>query len=273
MAGAVSFLLYGYRQKKKANQLLAEYNKNLETQVDERTKELVKTNFELIRQNNQLEQYGYITAHNLRAPVARILGLTSLLNMNSYDPLTDKHIIEKLQHTVSELDTIIHDMNAILDVKSGVENVYELVDLHDKLDKVKSILKESITNTETTIEENFSAARSCVSIPAYIESIFYNLVSNAIKYRSPDRKPVINIKSEVKDHELELVVSDNGIGIDPNQAKDKLFNLYQRFHTHVEGKGIGLFLVKSQVDALNGKIEMESSVNKGTTFRIFLPLN
>jgi len=272
LIGAILFLYYGYRQKKKRNYFLAEFNKNLQEQVEERTKELVKSNLELIRQNNQLQQYGYITAHNLRAPVARILGLTNILKSDQLNPNEDLLIIDKLRRTTLELDTIIHDMNAILDIKNGVENSYEVVDFHERLDKIKKMLKESITNTQTSIQEDFTAAKSTFSIPAYIESILYNLVSNAIKYRSSKRTPEIIVKSSIKDGLLELTVSDNGMGIEPHLMKGKIFNLYQRFHDHVEGKGMGLFLVKTQVEALNGNISIDSTVNKGTTFHITIPL-
>jgi tetratricopeptide (TPR) repeat protein len=122
LIGAILFLYYGSRQKKKRNHFLAEFNKNLQEQVEERTKELVKSNLELIRQNNQLQQYGYITAHNLRAPVARILGLTNILKSDQLNPDEDLLIVDKLRRTTLELDTIINDMNAIIDIKNGVEN-------------------------------------------------------------------------------------------------------------------------------------------------------
>lgn len=146
------------------------------------------------------------------------------------DPTVDRHILDKLQLTANELDTIIYDMNAILDVKSGIKNSYEIVDFHERLEKIRSILKESITNTQTTIEADFSAVKSCFSIPAYIESIFYNLISNAIKYRSPKRNPEIKIRSNIKGEKLELTFSDNGIGMDLSKMKDRIFSLYQRFH-------------------------------------------
>jgi signal transduction histidine kinase len=272
LIGAILFLYYGSRQKKKRNHFLAEFNKNLQEQVEERTKELVKSNLELIRQNNQLQQYGYITAHNLRAPVARILGLTNILKSDQLNPDEDLLIVDKLRRTTLELDTIIHDMNAILDIKNGVENSYEVVDFHERLDKIKKMLKDSIANTHTSIQEDFTAAKSTFSIPAYIESILYNLISNAIKYRSSKRTPEIIVRSGITDGLLELTVSDNGMGIEPHLMKDKIFNLYQRFHDHVEGKGMGLFLVKTQVEALNGNISIESTVNKGTTFHITIPL-
>lgn len=272
ISGAFVFLFYTYKQNKKRNKFLADYNTNLETQVTERTKELVNSNLELIKQNNQLEQFGYITAHNLRAPVARILGLINIININAYDPAEDKYILEKLQITTKELDTIIHDMNAILDIKKGVENSYEIVDFHERIRKIRNILKDNIANTEAIIEEDFSTVKSCFAVPAYIESILYNLISNAIKYRSLKRIPKIKISTGLKNNHLELTVSDNGIGIDLKNLRDKVFSLYQRFHIHIEGKGIGLFLVKTQVEAMNGTIEIESNVNAGTTFRILIPL-
>jgi signal transduction histidine kinase len=272
ISGAFIFLYYTYKQNKRRNKFLADYNTNLETQVTERTKELVNSNLELIKQNNQLEQFGYITAHNLRAPVARILGLVNIININAYNPVEDKYILDKLQLTTKELDEIIHDMNAILDIKKGVENSYEIVDFHERIQKIRNILKDNIASTDTIIEEDFSLVKSCFAVPAYIESILYNLISNAIKYRSSKRIPRIKITSGLKNNNLELTVADNGLGIDLKNLRDKVFSLYQRFHIHVEGKGIGLFLVKTQVEAMNGTIEVESKVNEGTTFQILIPL-
>ena len=103
--------------------------------------------------------------------------------------------------------------------------------------------------------------------------ILINLVSNAIKYRALDRKPVIKIKTSLAGDRIKLTVQDNGIGMELTRLKEKVFTLYQRFHHHVEGKGLGLFLVKTQVEAQNGVIEIDSNVNEGTTFTIFLPLH
>lgn len=271
ISGAFAFLYYRSKQHKKQNKFLAHYNSNLESQVENRTKELLSTNLELIKQNDQLEQFGYMTAHNLRAPVARILGLANIFSISQHTFDEDAFILEKIQLTARELDDIIHDMSAILDIKKGIDNTYELVDFHERIGKIRSILKESILTTEATLEEDFTAASSGVAVPAYIESIFYNLISNALKYRSPKRTPQIKIKSELIDNKLYITFSDNGIGIDLKNLRDKVFNLYQRFHTDIEGKGIGLFLVKTQVEAMDGKIELESEVNRGTTFRFFIP--
>ncbi len=264
-------LYLNFYQKKKTNILLSASNENLEQVVNERTSELTNTNTELIRQNTQLEQFGYIIAHNLRSPVARILGLTNIINSSHFELPRDKVILEKLEHSALDLDTIIHDLNSILDVKKGVNHSFELVSLEERITKVKSILKDKIQESNVVLEERFEIDE-CYAIPAYIESILYNLISNAIKYRSPDRPVVVRVSSFVKEDQLNLTVKDNGLGIDLSKLKDKVFSMYQRFHDHVEGKGIGLFLVKTQVEALNGTIRIESEVNIGTTFYIVFPL-
>ena len=225
----------------------------------------------MIRQNNQLEQFGYIIAHNLRSPVARILGLTNIINSNHFEMPRDKVILDKLEHSALNLDTIIHDLNSILDVKKGVNHSFELVNLDERMAKVKSILKDKINEASVILDERLEV-KECYAIPAYIESVLYNLISNAIKYRSKDRPIVVRVSSFIKDEQLNVVVKDNGLGLDLLKLKDKVFSMYQRFHDHVEGKGIGLFLVKTQVEALNGTITIESEVNVGTTFHVVFPI-
>lgn len=267
-------LIFQYRnvrQKKNTNRLLEKYNHDLESQVEERTRELMKTNLELVRQNSQLEQFGYITAHNLRAPVARILGLANVINSTSFEMPKDKEVLDKLQLSAEDLDTIIFDLNGILDIKKGVHSSYEEVNIPERLEKVRSVLKDKIRETNTRITQDLKVER-CFAIPAYIESIFYNLISNGIKYRAPERDPEIHISSFLDGDKLKLIVKDNGLGIDLDRLKEKVFSLYQRFHSHVEGKGLGLFLVKTQVEALNGTIEVESTVGTGTKFIITIPL-
>jgi signal transduction histidine kinase len=264
-------LYLNFRQKKKTNTLLSASNENLEQVVSERTSELINTNTELIRQNNQLEQFGYIIGHNLRSPVARILGLTNIINSNHFEMPRDKVVLDKLEHSALSLDTIIHDLNSILDVKKGVNHSFELVNLDERMAKVKSILKDKIQEANVILDEHLEA-KECYAIPAYIESVLYNLISNAIKYRSHDRAIVVHVSSFIRDEQLNLIVKDNGLGIDLLKLKDKVFSMYQRFHDHVEGKGIGLFLVKTQVEALNGTIKIESEVNVGTTFHVVFPI-
>ena len=270
----LSFILYiSFQQKKKRNTFLSNYNDALEAQVEQRTDELVQTNLELVRQNNQLEQFGYIIAHNLRAPVARILGLTELAKAPTFSMPSDRVIIDKLRVSAEDLDTIIHDLNSILEIKKGVHHSFESIDVAERFEKVKAMLKEKISESKTVLHESIKGDTKCFGIPAYVESVLYNLLSNAIKYRSPNRAPEIKIRTEVVDDCLKIVIEDNGIGLDMERNSEKVFNLYQRFHDHVEGKGIGLFLVKTQIESLNGTIDLDSEVNIGTKFTITIPRN
>jgi D-xylose transport system substrate-binding protein len=236
-------------------------NEHLEVEVSKRTQELI----EYIR---QLEQYSFVTAHNLRAPVARIIGLANLVKMQHSNPQEVKFIIDKLVITSEELDLVFKELNAILDIRTFSMEIFSSVDIVEAVNNIQSNLKSELDNSHATIQTEISVP-TIFSIKPYIESILFNLLSNAIKYRDPERQSLIKIKTEKRDGRFLLSVSDNGLGIDLNYM-DKIFQLYKRFHFHVEGRGIGLFLVKTQVDSLGGDIEIESQVNKGTTVKIWL---
>jgi signal transduction histidine kinase len=270
----ISALLYrNTRQRKKTNAILHEYSQDLKQQVEDRTKELSHTNVELARQNNQLEQFSYIIAHNLRGGVARILGLANLIKGKPFNPAQDQQVVDLIHSSVVELDTTIYDLNGILEIKKGIHSSYEVINFNECFSKIKNILQDKVRESNATLDSDFSGALTCYAIPSYIESILYNLTSNGIKYRAKDRPPKITLKTLKEKDQLILIVSDNGIGMDLSNLKEKVFTLYQRFHHHVEGKGLGLFLVKTQVEALNGTIDIESKVNEGTTFTIRFPLH
>ena len=269
----VIFLLYRNNiERTKHNLLLADYNNNLQLQVEKQTHDLQKTNLELIKHNNQLEQFGYIASHNLRSPVARIMGLTSLAKMEETSPEDIDEILEKLHESSLDLDEIIRDLNNILEIRKGAQLKMEAVDLKHKLEKAEAILKEQITASKGIIETDFTAGQKITGVNVYFESILYNLLSNAIKYRSTERPLRIVVSTKKTKSAMLFIFSDNGIGIDLEKFSSKLFSLYQRFHTHVEGKGLGLFLVKTQVESMNGTIDVNSEVNVGTTFTLSFPL-
>ena len=125
-----------------------------------------------------------------------------------------------------------------------------------------------INNDQVQIITDFSEAEELVSIRSYLYSIFLNLVSNSIKYKRPGIKPIIEITSAKIKNKIQLTFKDNGLGIDLKNKEDEIFGLYKRFHDHVDGKGLGLFMVKTQVESLGGKIMVASEVNKGSEFRI-----
>jgi signal transduction histidine kinase/tetratricopeptide (TPR) repeat protein len=246
------------------------YTETLEQQVYDRTRQLTDTNHELVNYNQQLEQFAYIVAHNLRGPVARLLGLTQIIGMPESSLEEKMMMMRKLHQETLALDGIIADLNIILQVKRGMENEFERIKLDDKLEKIISILNEEITESNVNILTDFSEANEVDFVQPYLHSILYNLVSNAIKYRSPDRQSVINIKtSKVDENTICLMVKDNGLGMDLAKYGNMVFGLYKRFHFHKEGKGLGLYLVKTQIEALGGRIELDSEPGEGSAFYLY----
>jgi two-component system, sensor histidine kinase LadS len=254
----------------KQNKQLKQHSESLEKKVEERTRELIITNKELAESVQKMEQYSYITAHNLRAPVARLLGLITLTELQNLPDLQEETriILKKIKEEGTELDAIIKDMNTILEIKNKANDSLEVVNLEEKIQNTLQVLKHAIQQTEAVVEYQLDEAPTLQTNPVYIDSIFYNLVSNAIKYRSPERSPLIRIRSHQVGRQLVVEVSDNGIGIDIKQHGKNLFGMYKRFHDHVEGKGLGLYLVKNQVELAGGKIDVKSEPGIGTTFTL-----
>ena len=240
---------------------------NLEQQVESRTQEVKNANAELVQRNNQLEQYAYITAHNLRAPVARLKGLVYIFEKIGAPDSQNRELITKIANSALEMDEVLTDMNAILELKNKNYGSTVRVDVQATLEKVKKILSDSIYESGALLRENIQIPRIHANEP-YLESIIYNLVSNALKYRSEKRLLEISISTFKVENNVVLRISDNGVGIDLDSYGQKIFGLYQRFHDHVGGKGIGLYLVKTQAEALGGSIGVESREDHGTIFTI-----
>ncbi|MEJ1237364.1 two-component regulator propeller domain-containing protein [Chryseolinea sp. T2] len=255
-------LLQSQDEVSKQRDLVEKQNENLEIEVAKRTNELVDY-------NQQLQQFAFIAAHNLRAPVARILGLGQILGMLENTPEKKNEIYPKLIQTANELDGVVKDLNTILDSRKNSELHLTEVDFATEVTKILSTLEREVASTYALITTDFKEVESIRTVKPYLESILYNLISNAIKYRDPLRSPVIHVRTERLENEIRLTVSDNGLGIDLASHRDKLFTLYSRFHIHLEGKGLGLYLVKTQITALGGRIEIESEVNKGSTFKVY----
>jgi signal transduction histidine kinase len=172
-----------------------------------------------------------------------------------------------------ELDTIVKDLGQILEIRENLSQTITEVNLEKELSITLNGLENDILQSEAVIDINFEKVDTVHTIRPYLQSILLNLLSNAIKYRHPDRPLHIKISSAIVDNKIEIDFRDNGLGIDLLQYGKKLFKLYSRFHFHVEGKGKGLFLVKTHVDAMGGKLEVQSEVNEGTVFKIFLKNN
>ncbi len=245
-------------------------NNHLEDLIEHRTLELKKAIEELSKQNQDLEQFSYIVSHNLRSPVARILGLVSILDKTQIQDEYNQQILSHLSDVSHSLDTVIKDLTQIIAIRNSLDKTKEIVNLEEITHWVLEHLSNEIEHTDTQVNLNFLQAKEVPFIKAYAQSIIHNLISNAIKYRSSKRKPQIDVFTQATDSYIVLSVKDNGIGIDlKNIGTYKIFGLYQRVATHIEGKGIGLYLAKTQIEALGGRIEVESEIDKGSTFRVY----
>lgn len=230
---------------------------------------------ESLMQNVQdLEQFTYMVSHNLRSPVARILGLVGLLDKANKDNPFNDFIFTTVVDEVSRLDAIIGDLNIILAVRGKNNEKREEIVLREMCDSVMLSVKNDLQRCGGKIDIDIPNDLVIYTIKTYSYSIILNLLSNAIKYRNPENHLEIMVKSmATSDGKYVCVsVSDNGLGIDLTQNKEKIFGLYRRFHSHVEGKGIGLHITKTQIERMGGKIEIESALNVGTTFRVYFPL-
>ncbi|WP_187270122.1 PAS domain S-box protein [Pontibacter qinzhouensis] len=225
---------------------------------------------QLLKQNQNLQQFAYIVSHNLRAPIANILGLTSVYNRSLPESPMNTKIIDNLIKSARSLDSVIRDLNDILTIRSEINKVQEKIAFAALLEQILAILTDEVTAEDVQVEADFDEVPEVFTIRSFIYSIMYNLVANAIKYKSPDRKLLLQLRSYKVPNYICLSITDNGLGIDLKKNKDKIFGLYKRFHPHTEGKGIGLHLVKTQAELLGGGVEVESNAGSGTNFIVFL---
>nr|WP_278251850.1 PAS domain S-box protein [Sabulibacter ruber] len=243
----------------------------IETVITEQKRaeqERIQLTEELLRRNRNLEQFTYIVSHNLRSPVANILGLTDLLNTVE-NPELQVGITSRLRQTAQNLDQIIRDLNEMLSLQAGVLQNSEQVVLPDVVEQALQVLP---TDSFASVSVNLNGVHEIRSIRGYVSSILNNLLTNAVKYKSPDKPLELSIIAEALPETgmVCLSVTDNGLGIDLEKEGKNLFGLYKRFHFHVSGRGLGLYLVKTQAEALGGTVTVESKPNEGSTFRVWL---
>lgn len=228
---------------------------------------------ELERNNSRLMQFTYIVSHNLRAPVANLMGLVDFYEPGASDPAENDMLFGQMNLSVHRLDQILRDLNEVLTIRDQSKMGREQVDVNSLLQQIIQDLHQTHNGVDFSVHVDISATPLLQGSRAYYGSIFYNLLSNAVKYRDSHRPCIIHISSTARDNRAVFKVSDNGIGIDLQRYGDKVFGLYKRFHGNtVEGTGLGLHLVKTQVEALGGTILISSEPGVGTTFTIDIPI-
>ncbi|HYK75371.1 MAG TPA: ABC transporter substrate-binding protein [Daejeonella sp.] len=233
--------------------------------------ELRQLTKELLKKNSELEKFAYITSHNLRAPVVNLRSLTEIHASGDLPADLEEEINQKIRQSVIQLDNTLNDLVEIVSSKSGNKVHIEELSFQTELDQVMTSIENQIQSSNALVESDFSEVNKVFFPRKYLVSILQNLLTNAIKYRSPERQLVIKMKTRLERDFIIFTFSDNGTGFNMARFKSKIFNLYQRFHSHIEGKGLGLYLIRSQVEAMDGKIDVESVEHVGTTFHIHFP--
>jgi signal transduction histidine kinase len=271
-------LIFNQEQLIRANTLienqkesLLKIQSGLQTELSARNKELMHSNEELAKYNHELQQFSFTISHNLRGPLARLLGLTNLMEKD-LNELTGPQLelVKLVTQSAKELDEVIRDLNKIIDIRNDIYRIREKVFFQEEIQTVLRSLSTFI-EPDVTIDTDFRGAPIVYTVRPMLTSILYNLISNAIKYRSPQRSLQLKIRTTQGNTGVTLEISDNGLGMNLEQFSRSIFGLYKRFHTHTEGKGLGLYLVKLQIESLGGKVEVDSELNVGTTFKINFP--
>jgi PAS domain S-box-containing protein len=222
------------------------------------------------QQNTKLVNFTYIISHNIRSHVANIIGLISL---NEEGDDEDKLLSWKiLKNSISHLDSTIHNLTDIINIEANTNLPVLSIALRPEIERIVESIKVLFTKAEAELHFDFAESSLLHTNPAYLESIILNLLTNSLKYKSPDRPLAIDISFYQEDTFDVLVFKDNGLGIDLSLNGDKIFGMYKTFNGNIDAKGLGLFLIKSQIEALGGKIEVESSIDEYTTFKVYFKI-
>jgi PAS domain S-box-containing protein len=266
-------------ERKQIEQALRQLNTELEARVLCRTEQLTTsnqqlqaTNAHLYRINNDLDNFIYAASHDLKAPIANMEGFISLLGrlLQAENPPPDRVrlITDLLGGSIARLRKTIDQLTDVIKLQQENDPELTSVEPAEVLQEVCQDLEPAIHEAGAHLEADLNHCPSVRFSAKNLRSVVYNLLSNAIKYRSPDRTPHVKVQCRLTDAHTVLSVQDNGLGIDLTQ-EHKLFTLFGRLHQHVEGSGVGLYMVKKVVENAGGRIEVESQPGQGTTFTVY----
>ncbi|HEY0895025.1 MAG TPA: PAS domain-containing sensor histidine kinase [Sphingobacteriaceae bacterium] len=226
---------------------------------------------EINNQYNELMQFNYIVSHNLRVPVANILGSSYLLEVET-DEAERRSLIKYISQSAESIDQLIRDLNNILAARTPLNEKIEKFRLSEIVQSTLHLLEKQIKEANALFDISIAEGTDELkSIKSYIQSCILNLISNAIKYKSPERQLRIGITTCRESSRIRIDVCDNGVGLDLKTYGNQLFGLYKRFHRHIEGKGLGLHMTKMQIELVGGSIQVQSEPGNGTTFTLQLP--
>ncbi|MFD2099531.1 PAS domain-containing sensor histidine kinase [Flagellimonas iocasae] len=219
-------------------------------------------------QNKKLINFAHIVSHNLRSHSANFSMLLEFL-VKEEDEAEKERIVGMLSSASNDLMETLENLNQIIDINTNVNLDKKPLNLHENISRVEKNLTALLGQHRAEIKNNVPKDLCVHSVPAYLDSIILNLITNAIKYKSPDRNPVITINARKQDKAVIFSFSDNGLGIDLERYGGKIFGMYKTFHNNKEARGLGLYIIKNQIEAMGGNITVNSEVDKGTTFNVY----
>ncbi|OUJ69816.1 sensor histidine kinase [Hymenobacter crusticola] len=266
----VSVLVQGRHQTHQLNEVLAVLNEELQVT----NQALHRTNMQLRHTNVDLDTFVYAASHDLKAPIANIEGLLDALREylppEDHEPMVAR-LVSMMQGAITRFQQTVGHLNAISRLQLAPEEPAEALDLTRVLEEALLDLLPLLESTRAQVHSTVTDCPSSHFSTKDLRSILFNLLSNAVKYRAPDRTPLVQVRTQCTDKHLVLTVQDNGLGLS-EQQQSQLFTMFRRLHTHVEGSGVGLYLIKRLIENAGGTITVYSQLGLGSTFTVTLPL-
>lgn len=219
-------------------------------------------------QNERLTSFANIVTHNLRAHSGNLLSLTDFLE-EDFSKLKHNESFQLLKQAVENLQETVSHLTEVAKIRKIDDSKMEALNLYDYVEKATYNIIALAQNAEAIIYNEIDENLTVKGIPAYLDSIILNFLTNAIKYKSDERRPIIELSSEITNEFVVLKIKDNGLGIDLEKFGDTIFQLYKTFHQNEGAIGIGLFITKNHIESLGGKVTVTSIVNVGTEFSVY----
>lgn len=232
------------------------------------TEHLKQSNLILATQNDKLLQFTHIVSHNLRSQTSNLSMVRDAL-YSAHTREEFEEFFEMLHETSLKMHETVETLNVITTMRSGLRPDLSHVALRASFDRLTQSLHYEITTLNAHIEVNIPETLTIFHVQSWVDSILFHLLSNALRYRSPERAPVLQISAEQRPNGIELKIADNGLGIDLIRHGHKIFGLFKTFHNNPDARGLGLYLVRNQVESLGGTISVQSVPGRGTTFTLF----
>lgn len=258
--------------KKEKEDTQEELNHELMTEIKERIKAqdgLKSTNENLVKINTDLDNFVYTASHDLKAPIVNIEGLINDLKAHEcYQNQDIKEVLDMMSISVERFKSTIYDLTEITKAQKNLEEDIDCIEIREVIDEIQLSIIHMIKQTGAEIKIELNECDTIMFSKKNFRSIMYNLISNAVKYRSPERKPLVKIIADDAENFIVIRVQDNGLGISDSH-KDKVFSMFKRAHDHVEGTGVGLYIVKRVIENYGGRIELETTEGKGSEFKVY----